>query len=77
MSVLNIRVMPAHLGWSVLAEDQAQGCKLFGSLNEAIEAGTEMAKLEKAELVVYGLDGSLRMHRSFSEAPTEATSFKR
>jgi len=67
MSSLNIFVMPAHLGWTVRAEDRADVYEFFGSLNQAIEAGIDIAKLEKAELAVYGLDGSLRMRRSFSE----------
>ncbi|WP_420872248.1 DUF2188 domain-containing protein [Cupriavidus necator] len=63
--------MPAHLGWTVHAEDQADVYKFFGSLNEAIEVGIDIARLEKAELVVYGLDGRLRMRRSFDERTAE------
>lgn len=77
MSIHNICVAPAHLGWTIRAEDNAAVGKSFGSLNEAIEAATDIAKLERAELVVYGLDGRLRLRRSFCERTSEATSFSR
>ncbi|MBP0630817.1 MULTISPECIES: DUF2188 domain-containing protein [unclassified Cupriavidus] len=74
-STLNILVMPAHLGWTVWAEDRADVYRFLGSLNEAIETAIDIAKLEKAELAVYGLDGRIRMRRSFIERTSEAPSF--
>ncbi|WP_368671177.1 DUF2188 domain-containing protein [Cupriavidus sp. IK-TO18] len=59
--------MPAHLGWCVRAEDRPDVYEFCVSLNEAIEAGIGIAELERAELVVYGLDGRLRLRRSFNE----------
>ncbi|GJG97734.1 DUF2188 domain-containing protein [Cupriavidus pauculus] len=66
----NIHVVPAGDGWAVEVAGGG-GRKVFGTQEEAIEAGTERARRDKVELLIHGRDGQIRERNSFGHDPRD------
>ncbi|AZG17144.1 DUF2188 domain-containing protein [Cupriavidus pauculus] len=64
MANRGIHVVPSGEGWAVEVPDGGAH-SIFVTQEEAIAAGTELAKREKAELLIHGRDGRIRVRESF------------
>ncbi len=51
--------------WAVIGEGDGRASSLHGTQGEAIEAGREIARNNKSELVIHGRDNLIRDKDSF------------
>lgn len=70
MTQKNVHVVPNGDQWKVEAEGGGAS-QLYGTQDEAIEAGTDLATQAKVELLVHGRDGQIRMRSSFGHDPRD------
>lgn len=51
--------------WRVIGEGNSKATKTFDTQKEAIEFGRQIAKNQKSELVIHGVDGKIRDKDSY------------
>ncbi len=66
----DIHVLPAGDGWAVVAVGGGERA-MFATQEEAIAAGTEIARRDKVEILVHGRDGQIRARNSFGHDPRD------
>lgn len=67
----NVHVVPNGDKWKVEVERGNQDASTYDTQNAAIVAGTALAKKLKAELLVHGADGAIRMRNSYGNDPRD------
>lgn len=60
----NQHVVPTKDGWAVKRAGSPKATKVFGTQQEAIEKGREIAKNQQSELLIHGRDGRIRKKQS-------------
>lgn len=60
-----LHVVPHGEGWAVEREKSKRVSSVHDTQSEAIERGTEIAKIEKTELVIHRPDGRIRDSDSY------------
>lgn len=58
-------VVPSERGWSVRRSGSARASSLHETQQEAIDAGTVLARKQRTELYIHGPDGRIRERNSF------------
>lgn len=56
-------------GWAVKGAGNERATAVFQTQEEAIDAGREIARNQRSELVVHGRDGRIRSKDSFGADP--------
>ena len=56
-------------GWAVQAENAARPSSVHRTQGEAIDRARELARSQKAELIVHGADGKIRARDSYGNDP--------
>lgn len=70
MSGKNQHVLPWDNGkWAVRGEGNEQATHVVDTQAEAIELGREIAKNQKSELLIHGMDGQIRARNTYGEDP--------
>lgn len=69
----NFHVVPAGTEWAVEAVGGGQRTT-FPPQAEAIEAGTQLARAARVELLIHGRDGKVRERNSFGHDPRNVKS---
>lgn len=62
-------VVPHSGKWSVLKSGAARATSTHGTQAEAIQVAREIAKNQKTEVYIHGLDGRIRERSSFGNDP--------
>lgn len=65
----NVHVIKRNSGWIVRGERINSVKSIHATQFDAIEAAKIIAKNEKGELIIHGLDGRIRDRRSYSSEP--------
>ncbi|SEI93301.1 hypothetical protein SAMN04488127_0825 [Bhargavaea ginsengi] len=65
----NIHVVPMDDRWGVKAEGESEPSQVVGTQEEAFEIGRELAKQERAELLIHGEDGQIRERNTYGKDP--------
>lgn len=65
----NQHVVPRGDRWAIRGAGNSRDTRVFDSRREAIERGREIARNQKAELVIHGCDGRIRETRSYGRHP--------
>ncbi len=69
MARQTIHVLPDKDGWRVERESAKRASKVCETKAEAIEAGKNIAKNQKAELVIHNKDGKISQANSYGNDP--------
>ena len=69
MSKRNQHVVPHEDGWAVRGAGSQKASSVHRTQREAIDAGREIARNQKAELFVHGRDGRIRERDSHGNDP--------
>lgn len=67
----NIHVVARDGKWVVRGESTAQVKSIHKTQYDAINTARKIARSEKAELVIHGLDGRIRERSSYSSEPLD------
>lgn len=67
----NLHVVPHGGGWDVIHEGARYAESHHATQDEAIEAGTSVARREKVELLIHGRDGRIHSRNSYGHDPRE------
>jgi hypothetical protein len=62
-------VKSADGGWAVKKGGAEKATKIYPTQEEAITRGREIAKNQKAEFYIHGLDGKIRDKKSYGNDP--------
>ncbi len=65
----NQHVVPAKDGWAVRGAGSTKATKVFGTQEEAIERGREIARNQGSELLIHGRDGRIREKSTYGRDP--------
>lgn len=65
----NIHIVQRENGWGTLREGADRASRVFSTQAQAIEAGREMARQGRGELLVHGQDGRIRARDSHGHDP--------
>jgi hypothetical protein len=65
----NVHVVPGDRGWNVKVEGGAGTTTHFRTQDEAIEAGSRLARGNRSEHIVHGRDGRIRQRDSYGRDP--------
>lgn len=65
----HVHVMPSDGGWTVRVEGSLRPSRTFGTKQEAMSAGRELAKRNRSEHIVHGRDGRIRQQDSYGRDP--------
>ncbi len=65
----NQHVIPHPDGWAVKGEGNIQPTSIHSNQQDAIDTAREIARNQKAELIVHGLDGKIRHRDSYGNDP--------
>jgi hypothetical protein len=69
MSRKNVHVVPHDDGWAVKKEGNDRASSVHPTQKEAMDAGRNIAKTERSELVIHGRDGKIRDSDSYGNDP--------
>lgn len=69
MSRKNVHVVPHDDGWAVKKEGNNRASSVHPTQKEAMDAGRNIAKTAKSELVIHGRDGKIRDSDSYGNDP--------
>ena len=69
MSKRNQHVVPHEGGWAVRGAGSQRATSVHRTQREAIDAGREVARNQRAELFVHGRDGRIRERDSHGNDP--------
>lgn len=64
----NVHVTPSDGGWNVREEETGRS-EYFGTKKEAVSAGRDLARRNRAEHVIHGRDGEIRQRDSYGSDP--------
>jgi hypothetical protein len=64
----NVHVVPSDSGWDVKVEG-GSASRHFQTQTEAIRAGREIARGNRAENIIHGRDGRIRQRDSYGSDP--------
>ena len=64
-----IHIVPTEDGWAVKRENSDRASAVTTTKAEADKIGRGMAKNEKGELIIHGLDGKIQDSDSFGNDP--------
>ncbi|CAG2140911.1 hypothetical protein D3C81_1262060 [compost metagenome] len=67
----NLHVVPHGSGWDVIHEGARYAESHHATQDEAIQAGTGLARRQKVELLIHGVDGKIRERDSYGHDPRE------
>lgn len=56
-------------GWAVKKGGSSKATKVYSTQREAVDAGREIAKRQKAEFYIHGRDGKIREKDSYGNDP--------
>ena len=65
----NVRVVQRENGWGTLREGAQRATQVFETQARAIQAGRQMARQGKGELLIHGQDGRIRARDSLGSDP--------
>ena len=65
----NQHVVPTRDGWAVKCAGSPKATKVFGTQEQAIKRGREIARNQQSELLIHGRDGRIREKNSFGRDP--------
>jgi hypothetical protein len=65
----NQHVVPRSDGWAVRGAGNSRDTATFKTQKEAVQAAREIARKQKAELLIHGRDGRLREKNSYGNDP--------
>jgi hypothetical protein len=65
----NQHVVPRGGQWAVRGAGNRKDTRLFDTQSEAITHGREIARRQKSELVIHGVDGRIREKSSYGRDP--------
>jgi len=65
----NQHIVPNNGKWSVKGEGNSKATSTHETKTEAVKAGTEIAKNQKAELVIHGRNGRIQDKDSYGNDP--------
>jgi hypothetical protein len=69
MSSKTFHVAPVPAGWEVRSEGAQHAVSVTATQVDAIQAGRQVARDQRAELVVHRPDGSIRSKDNFGRGP--------
>jgi len=58
-------VVPSNGDWAIKKDNAERATKIFDNQKQAIEVAIKIAKNQKAELVIHGRDGKIRVKNSY------------
>ena len=61
----NQHIVPAKGGWAVKRAGSPRATKVFGTQEEAIAKGREIAKNQRSELLIHGRGGRIREKNTY------------
>ncbi len=59
-------VVPSGDKWSVRRAGASRASRVYDTQQEAIQHGQEIARKQKTDLYIYGLDGRIRERQSYA-----------
>ncbi len=65
----NQHVVPTKDGWAVKRAGSQKATKVFGTQQEAIDRGREIARNQQSELLIHGRDGRIREKNTYGQDP--------
>ncbi len=65
----NVHIVQRDNGWGTLREGAQRATQVFDTQALAIQAGRQMARHGKGELLVHGEDGRIRARDSYGNDP--------
>lgn len=65
----NQHVVKTNNGWGVRGENNSKNTENFNTQKEAIEKAVEIAKNQKAEVLIHGRNGLIREKNTYTEDP--------
>lgn len=65
----NVHVVPRDERRALRKEGNTRDTARFPTQKEAIEAGRQVAQVEKSEMIIHGKDGKIRDKDSFGKDP--------
>ena len=65
----NQHVVPTKDGWAVKRAGSQKATKVFGTQQEAIDRGREIARNQQSELLIHGRDGRIREKNTYGRDP--------
>jgi hypothetical protein len=69
MSKKNVHVTPHSNGWQAKVAGSQKAAKVVPTQKKAIEVAKEIAKNQKSEVVIHGVDGKIRDKDSYGNDP--------
>lgn len=69
MAKKNQHVVPFGNGWAVLAEGRKTASVLATRQSDAISYAKEVAKKQRAEVIIHGRNGKIRERNSYGNDP--------
>ena len=67
MGKKHVHILPRIQGWAVKKEGSSRASSLHRTQKQAIQAGRQMAMINKSELVIHGKDGKIRDKDSYGK----------
>lgn len=61
----NQHVVPTKDGWAVKGSGAQKATRVYGTQQEAIQAGRRIAKNQNSELLIHGRDGRIREKNTY------------
>ena len=68
----NQHIVPTDNGWAIKGEGNSRATRTFNTKEEALEAGKQIAKNQKAELIIHGKDGAIQSQNSYGKDPSKS-----
>jgi hypothetical protein len=65
----NVHVVQRANGWGAVREGGQRATRVFGTQAQAIQAGRQMARQGKGELLIHSQDGRIRARDSYGNDP--------
>ncbi len=65
----NQHVVPHSDGWAVRGEGNERATATFGTQQEAIDRGRDIARNQESEFLIHGRDGRIRARDSYGNDP--------
>ena len=65
----NQHVVPTTNGWAVKCAGSPKATKVFGTQEQAIKRGREIARNQQSELLIHGRDGRIREKNTYGRDP--------
>ncbi len=65
----NQHVVPTTNGWAVKRAGSPKATKVFGTQEQAIKRGREIARNQQSELLIHGRDGRIREKNTYGRDP--------